>query len=150
KGMGNVGRPTLVSVLKTLLANDQSAVEQAVAGIGDGVEAAQVEKQIDDLRAQAPENGAKLGKDKPATTKKAHEITDQRPPMPAKMTQAWAYRMAIVQSMGRRPQLISIWREVAPANEKGFTTEGEAKLRQSAVKAVGDFVDRAAGLTWAK
>src|SRR5689334_12597171 len=36
KGLGNVGRPTLISVLKTLLTRDQDAIKEAVAGIGDG------------------------------------------------------------------------------------------------------------------
>lgn len=150
KGMGNPGRPTLVSVLKTLLARDQDAIQAAVAGIGDGKEAAGFESRIDALRAEARANVPQLDKAKPETIKKAHQYYDQLVPMTAKMNQAWAMRMAIVEGMGRRPELIGMWREVAPPRDKSFPAESETKLKRSAVAAVGDFVDRAAGLTWNK
>lgn len=150
KGMGNVARPTLVEVLKTLLARDQDAIKAAVAGIGDGKEAAEFESKIDTLRAEARDNVAKLSKTKPETFKKAHEYYDQLVPMTAKMNQAWAMRMAIVEGMGRRSPLISMWREVAPARDTSFTPDAEAKLKQSALAAVGDFMERASGLKWNK
>src|SRR5829696_3957262 len=62
KGLGNVGRPTLVSVLKTLLTRDQDAIKSAVAGIGDGKEAAEFEGRIEAMRAEARANVPKLDK----------------------------------------------------------------------------------------
>ena len=50
--------------------------------------------------------------------------------MTAKMNQAWAMRMAIVEGMGRRWALISMWREVAPAKDTSFTPDAEATLKQ--------------------
>src|SRR5205823_14786070 len=76
KGMGNVARPTLISVLKTILSRDQEAIQSAVAGIGDGKEAADFEQQIETLRAEARANGAKLDKSRSETIKKAHEYYD--------------------------------------------------------------------------
>jgi hypothetical protein len=150
KGMGNVARPTLVSVVKTVLSRDQDTIQSAIAGIGDGKEAADFEAQIDTLRAQARANVAILDKSKPETIRKAHEYYDQLLPMTAKMNQAWAMRMAIVDGMGRRGELVRIWREIAPPNDKSFTADAENKLKQSAVKAVGSFVDQAAGMEWGK
>jgi uncharacterized protein YkwD len=150
KGMGNVARPTLISVLKTILSRDQDEIQSAVAGIGDGKEAADFEQQIDTLRAEARANVAKLDKSKPETIKKAHEYYDQLVPMTAKMNQAWALRLTIVEAMGRRAALLPMWREVAPTGDKSFPADAENKLKTSAVKAVGDFMDRAAGLSWGK
>ncbi|MDB5320284.1 MAG: Allergen V5/Tpx related [Phycisphaerales bacterium] len=150
KGMGNVARPTLIGVLKTVLSRDQELIQSAVAGIGDGKEAADFEARIDTLRAEARANVAVLDKAKPETIKKAHEYYDQLIPMTARMNQAWGMRMAIVEGMGRRGELVRIWREVAPANDKSFTVDAETKLKQAAVKAVGAFVDQAAGMEWGK
>jgi uncharacterized protein YkwD len=150
KGIGNVARPTVVEVLKTVLTREQEAIKAAVAGIGDGKEAADFESRINTLRAKARDNVKNLSKTKPETFKKAHEYYDQLVPMTAKMNQAWAMRMAIVEGMGHRADLISMWREVAPAKDTTFTPDAEAKLKQSAFAAVGDFLDRAAGLKWNK
>jgi uncharacterized protein YkwD len=150
KGLANPARPTLISVVKTVLTRDQDAIQAAVAGIGDGKEAAAFEKQIDALRAQARANVPLLDKDKPETVKKAREFYDQLVPMTAKMNQAWALRMAIADALNRRAELVRIWREVAPNTDKSFPADAEAKLRKQAVAAVGDFVDRAGGLEWGK
>jgi hypothetical protein len=150
KGMGNVARPTLVSVVKTVLSRDQDNIQSAIAGIGDGKEAADFEARIDTLRAEARANVAILDKSKPETIKKAHEYYDQLVPMTAKMNQAWVMRMAIVDGMGRRGELVRIWREISPPNDKSFTADAETKLKQNAVKAVGSFVDQAAGMEWGK
>ena len=150
KGMGNVARPTLVNVVKTVLSRDQELIQSAVAGIGDGKEAADFEARIDTLRAEARANVAILDKAKPETIKKAHEYYDQLIPMTARMNQAWAMRMAIVDGMGRRAELVRIWREIAPPNDKSFTLDAETKLKQASVKAVGAFVDQAAGMEWGK
>jgi uncharacterized protein YkwD len=150
KGMGNVARPTLVSIVKTVLSRDRDAVSTAVAGIGDGKEAAEFEKRIDSLRAEARANVALLDKSKPETIKKAHEYYDQLVPMTAKMNQAWAMRMTIVDALGRRGELIRTWREIAPPSDHSFPSDAEAKLKQSAVRAVGDFVERASSLEYSK
>jgi uncharacterized protein YkwD len=146
KGLGNVGRPALIEVLKTLLTRDQDAIRAAVAGIGDGKEAAEFESKINTLRAEARANVPLLDKAKHETIKKAHDYYDQLVPMTAKMNQAWAMRMAIVNGMGRRAELIGMWREVAPAKDASFPVKAETTLKQSAVAAVGDFVERASGL----
>lgn len=150
KGMGNIARPAVVVVLKTVLTREQEAIKAAVAGIGDGKEAADFESRINTLRAEARDNVAKLSKTRPETFKKAHEYYDQLVPMTAKMNQAWAMRMAIVEGMGHRADLITMWRQVAPVKDTSFTPDAETKLKQSAFAAVGDFLDRAAGLKWNK
>jgi uncharacterized protein YkwD len=150
KGMGNVGRPTLVGIVRTLLTRDQQAISAAVAGIGDGKEAAEFEKKIDALRAEARANVAVLDKAKPETIKKAHEYYDQLVPMTAKMNQAWAMRMTIVDALGRRGEMIRIWREISPTSDRTFPVDAETKLRQAAVRAVGDFVERASSLEYSK
>lgn len=150
KGMGASARPTLIGVVRTVLSRDQGAAEQAIAGIGDGKEASQYEAQIDALRKEARENIPKLDKSKPETIKKAHEFYEQLMPMTAKMNQAWGLRLTILNTLSSRPELIRIWREIAPTGDKSFTIESEARLKSAAVRAVGDFVDRAAELEWGK
>jgi len=150
KGMGNVARPVLVDSLKSILTRDQDAIRAAVSGIGDGKEAAEFEAKIDTLRAEARANVAKLSKEKPETFKKAHAYYDQLVPMTEKMNQAWAMRMAIVEGISHRADLIGMWREVAPPKDNTFPADAEAKLKQSAQAAVGDFLERASGLKWNK
>ena len=150
KGMGAVARPTTVAVLRQVLAKDQAAVEHAVGGIGDLAEAAQYEKQIDALRKEARANVPLLDKEKPDTIKKARGYYDQLVPMTEKMNQAWGLRLAVIEAMGRRTPLVTMWRDVAPSGDKQFTTDNETKLREKARKAVGDFVEKTDGLEWGK
>lgn len=150
KGMGAVARPTLIPALKHVLSRDQDAIEAAIAGIGDGKEAAQFESEIEILRKEARENIPKLSKEKPETIKRAHEYYDALIPMTEKMNQAWAYRFAVIDGTGRRSKLISMWREVAPADDKSFTPAAEASLRERSVRVVGDILERTSGLEWGK
>ncbi|HYE20250.1 MAG TPA: CAP domain-containing protein [Tepidisphaeraceae bacterium] len=150
KGMGAVARPTTVAVLRQVLTKDQAAVEQAVGGIGDLSAAAEYEKQIDALRKEARENVPKLDKAVPETIKRARAYYDQLVPMTEKMNQAWGLRLAVIEAMGRRTPLVNMWRDVAPAGDKQFTTDSETKLREKARKAVGDFVEKTEGLEWGK
>lgn len=148
KGMGNIGRPALIEVLKTQLTRNQDAISAAVAGIGDGKEAAEFETRIEALRAQARANIPNLDKSKPETIKKAHEFYDQLVPMTTRMNQAWSLRLAIVEGLDHRAPLITMWREVASSKDTTFPASSETKLKQSARAAVGDFLDRAAGLKY--
>jgi hypothetical protein len=150
KGMGAVARPTLIPALKHVLTRDQAAIEAAISGIGDGVEAAKYETEIEALRNEARENIPKLSKEKPETIKKAHEYYDALIPMTERMNQAWAYRFAIIDGMGRRVKLISMWRDVAPADDKSFTPAAETSLRERSVKVVGDILERTSGMEWGK
>ncbi len=150
KGLGAIARPTFIAALRQVLARDQAAVEKAVAGIGDSKEAAVYEAQIDVIRKEARANIEKLSKEDHDTIKKAREYYDKLIPMTAKMNEAWSLRLAIAEGMGRRPTLMAMWREVAPAGDKQFTIDNETKLRQKAASAVGDFLDRTADLSWGK
>jgi len=150
KGMGAVARPATVSVLRTVLSRDQAAVEAALAGIGDSKAAAEYEVQIDSLRKEARANVPKLSKEEPETIKQAHAYYDKLIPMTEKMNQAWSLRLAVIEGMGRRTTLIGMWRDVAPSGDKQFTTENETKLRDKSQRAVGDFLEKTAGLEWGR
>jgi len=150
KGMGAVARPATIGVLRTMLAKDQAAVEAAVAGIGDSKAAMEYEQQIDALRKEARANVPKLAKEQPETIKKAHEYYKQLVTMTEKMNQAWGLRLAVIEGMGRRTTLIAMWRDVAPSGDKQFSTENETRLRDKAQRAVGDFLEKTAGLEWGR
>jgi hypothetical protein len=71
KGMGNVARPTLINVVKSVLSRDQDVIQSAINGIGDGKEAADFEARIETLRAEARANVDILVKTKPDRLTKA-------------------------------------------------------------------------------
>lgn len=150
KAMGSAARLTLVGVLRQVLARDLEAIDKSLARIGDVQIASEYERQIDQIRAEARQNVTVLDKEKPETLKKARQYYDQLTEMVAKMNEAWNLRFTITQAMGRRNELLGLWRDVAPAGDKQFSSQSEAKVRERATQAVGDFIDRVADLRWAK
>ena len=150
KGMGAVARPATIEAVKHILSLDQAQMEKAMADLGDGKEAAQYEKEIDGLRAEARANVEKLDKSKPETVKKAHEYYDKLMPMTARMNEAWGLRQLIIESSARRAILLPIWREIVPSNDPSFPSASETRLKDKARAAVGDFIESSSQLTWGK
>jgi uncharacterized protein YkwD len=148
KSMGQPARPTAIVVLRTVLTRDQQAVAAAVKGVGDRRAADAFAAQLEALRAQARANVPLLDKADPSTTRRAHEFYDQLVPMTAKMNQAWALRTAVIDAMGRRPELLQMWRETASPVDRSFAADAEARLKADADAAVGDFAERAAAMAW--
>lgn len=135
QGMGEVAEASVVAVARALLARDREAVVAASRRISDPAKVAELEDEIDRLRAEARENLKHLAKGEPI--QRAREFHDRLAEKVGLLNQVQEVRAAVLEALRRRDGLIALYRPGAAENDAAFGEDREAALRAQAEGILG-------------
>jgi hypothetical protein len=144
KAMGKPAQGSLFAVARELLNRGRSAVITANRRLPDPEKVRVLEAELDDLRAAARETIRRL--DKGEKMREAKENYARLTEIREGLAQVYAMRLAVVEAMARRDELLAIYRAYAPASDRLFPEEGEAALVGQAEQAVGMTVEEVRAL----
>ena len=138
RALGGPARKALLGALRQILAKDKAAVLKGAAIVsakGAGTKFEDVLERVEQAREAAHINLAHLEKGEPV--RKAHDHHDKLVKLLTELNKGCAARLALRRLTHRRPALLEMFRELAPAGDAEFDEASEAKLLAAAEKALG-------------
>jgi uncharacterized protein YkwD len=141
RALGQPAQSSVLGVAEELLRRDRAFITAGRAAVRDPSRVKALEESLASLRQAARENIKRLAKDE--TLEKAQENYRKLKEMTESLEVAYKVRLAVLERMARRPDLLEAWRQAAPKDSRLFGEESEKAVRAEAEQVLGLALDQA-------
>lgn len=123
------------TIVGQVLRSDRVRMEAALTGLAPAGKVAELERQLQQVRAAADANLRAL--DKGPTLQTAHQHYQQLMALVEQLREPYARRWLLLELAARRPRLLETWRKLAEAQNSDFAPAPEEALLRRVESALG-------------